>query len=181
MSQAIASNPLILRRLEAGDEAAFYRGLADWEREERSWYTFDYEDGMPFADLLAILKRKEEGRGLEAGRVPATMLYGFVGPDIVGRVSIRHVLNDYLLARGGHIGWSVAPRFRRRGYARAMVEQSLPVLRQLNLSRILITCSNSNGASQRLIAGLGGVLENEVPVEGDVVQRYWVELSRLLA
>jgi predicted acetyltransferase len=34
---------------------------------------------------------------------------------MVGRTPIPHVLNDHLLAIGGHIGYVVLPKFRLRG------------------------------------------------------------------
>ena len=60
---------------------------------------------------------------------PSTFLFGFDGSRIVGRVSIRHELNDFLLREGGHIGYVVVPEFRRRGYATAMLRRSLEIAR----------------------------------------------------
>jgi predicted acetyltransferase len=172
-------SPVLLRRLLPGDEAAFLQGVLDWEGEDLSWHSFEYKPGMPFADLLQILADVEAGRNLLPDRVPATMLYGFVADKIVGRVSIRHHLNDHLLKLGGHIGWAVAPAFRRHGYATAMVFQALPVMRELGINRALITCSDSNVASQRIIAKLDGKLENTVFDEGlqRYTQRYWASLE----
>jgi predicted acetyltransferase len=60
-----------------------------------------------------------------------------------------------------------------------MVFQALPVMRELGINRALITCSDSNVASQRIIAKLDGKLENTVFDEGlqRYTQRYWASLE----
>jgi len=57
--------------------------------------------------------------------VPSTFLFAFDASRIIGRVSIRHELNEFLLRVGGHIGYVVVPEFRRQGYATAILHQLL--------------------------------------------------------
>jgi len=99
------------------------------------------------------------------GRVPATFLLAEVDGAIVGRVSIRHELNDYLERFGGHIGYAVRPAHRRRGYGRAILRQSLDVARSVGLSRVLLTCDDTNAASVRIIESCGGLLEDVVAAD----------------
>jgi predicted acetyltransferase len=66
---------------------------------------------------------------MPADRVPATFLVADVDGAIVGRVSIRHELNDHLTHFGGHIGYGVRPAHRRRGYATEILRQSLVIAR----------------------------------------------------
>lgn len=80
-----------------------------------------YEEGMPFGRYLEVLGQQARGENLPPNHVPSTFLFGFDGSSIVGRVSIRHRLNDFLLRLGGHIGYVVVPEFRRRGYATGML------------------------------------------------------------
>lgn len=169
---------LILRPLGPDDEAAFYAGKAAFAGEDLSWYTFSWSHGMTYAELLARAADEVAGRNLAPGRVAASMLYGFVDGAIVGRVSIRHRLNDYLLYRGGHVGYAVAPPYRRRGYAAEMFRQALPVCRELGLDKLLVTCGDDNEASRRIIEGQGGVLENKVfdAEDNEMIRRYWVPL-----
>jgi predicted acetyltransferase len=71
--------------------------------------------------------------------VPATFLVAEAEGQIVGRVSIRHELNACLAEVGGHIGYGVRPGFRRRGYATAIMRQSLAVASSIGLERVLVT------------------------------------------
>jgi predicted acetyltransferase len=141
-----------------------------------------YEEGMPFARYLEVLEQYSRGEGLPPNHVPTTFLFAFDGSHIVGRVTIRHTLNDFLFRLGGHIGYVVVPGWRRRGYATDMLRQALQIARRdLGLSRVLVTCDDDNVGSIRTIEKNGGVLENVV-TDPDVPipkRRYWVDVSHL--
>ena len=96
---------------------------------------------------------------------------------MVGAVNIRHRLNDRLLLDGGHIGDGVRPSERGRGVATAMIGLALEECRRLGIRRVLMVCDKDNIASARSIIKNGGVLENEVVVDGETVQRYWIGLG----
>lgn len=49
--------------------------------------------------------------------------------------------------------------------------------RAYGLKEVLITCNKENLASAATIRKVGGILENEVPHGGTLVQRYWVKLD----
>ena len=51
---------------------------------------------------------------------------GSTGDDYLGRIALRHRLNERLLELGGHIGYDVRPSARRRGHATAMLAAVLP-------------------------------------------------------
>ena len=132
---------------------------------------------MPFSRYLEVLAEQERGEHLQADMVPATFLFAFAGPSIVGRVSIRHALNPYLERFGGHIGYAVVPAYRRRGYSTAILRQALQIARQkLGLTRVLVTCDDDNVGSIKTIEKNGGILESIVtgPEVDKPKRRYWI-------
>lgn len=96
---------------------------------------------------------------------------------IVGAVNIRHYLNESLLLDGGHIGDGVRPSERRKGIATKMIHLALEECRKLGIQKVLMVCDKDNIGSAKSIIYNGGVLENEITVDGIVEQRYWIELS----
>ncbi|MEA5038739.1 MAG: GNAT family N-acetyltransferase [Clostridiaceae bacterium] len=119
-----------------------------------------------------------EERTVPEGRVPGPTFFCVRESDgkIVGMVNIRLRLNAEMLQTGGHIGYSVRPTERCKGYASELLRLALSYLRAQGVSRALVTCDTVNQASARVIQKNGGVLENEVLEEdGTPVQRYWIE------
>ena len=49
---------LILRELTNADEAAFFEGMREWDGEDLSWYTFDWEPGVTYSSMLDRLDKK---------------------------------------------------------------------------------------------------------------------------
>ncbi|MBQ3229610.1 MAG: GNAT family N-acetyltransferase [Clostridia bacterium] len=94
----------------------------------------------------------------------------------VGAVNIRHRLNESLLLNGGHIGDGVRPSERRKGIATAMIGLALEECKKLGIKRVLMVCDKENVGSAKSIKNNGGILENEITVDGCVEQRYWIEL-----
>lgn len=97
---------------------------------------------------------------------------------IVGAVNIRHYLNEALLLNGGHIGDGVRPSERRKGIATKMIALALEECRKLGIQKVLMVCDKDNIGSAKSIINNGGVLENEVEVDGVIEQRYWIENTK---
>ena len=170
---------LILRELTSQDEFAFHEGRSFWPPEDADWHSFAWKEGMLYQDMLEILRKEALGIDLRADRVPHTMLYAFVDGKIVGRVSVRHELNEHLRYRGGHIGYAVSPPFRQRGYATEMVRQALEFCRKLRIESVMVTCADDNVPSWKLVEKHSGVLEDRIwdDVDKEMIRRYWIRLK----
>jgi predicted acetyltransferase len=121
-----------------------------------------------------------KGIGLADGWVPAHTFWLVRNErTIIGVLQIRHSLTPFLEREGGHIGYSVRPSERGKGYATRMLGMALEEARRLGLKRVLITCDKRNVASARVIQKNGGRLENEIASrlpDRELTQRYWIEL-----
>jgi predicted acetyltransferase len=108
------------------------------------------------------------------GWVPSTTWWYVDGPDYLGRIALRHRLNDGLLEVGGHIGYDVRPTARRRGCATAMLGGALTHARAMGIDQALLTCDEDNVGSKIVIERAGGVYEDSRGGK----RRYWVPTSR---
>ena len=117
---------------------------------------------------------------VESGRVLATLYLSIRKLDkkIVGNIQIRHQLNEKLLIYGGHIGDSVRPSERRKGYATEQIRLALLKCKELGIDRVLMDCDKNNIGSAKSIQNNGGILENEIYVEDELIQRYWISLKK---
>ncbi|WP_216402659.1 GNAT family N-acetyltransferase [Arcanobacterium phocae] len=131
-------------------------------------------DDETWSHYLARIADERAGVNLPQGRVPATFFGAFVEETLVGRVSIRHALNDYLLQYGGHIGYGVRPEYRRRGYATEILRQAVRYANSLGIDPVLVTCAQTNIGSRKTIESCGGVLGNAVSQSGIITRRYWI-------
>ena len=134
---------------------------------------FDHHD---FDNYCKFIETREQRQVFD--RVPAS-IYFTLDLDrniIVGAVDIRHYLNDGLLLNGGHIGDGVRPSERRKGYATEQIRLALQKFKELSIDRVLMTCEDWNVGSAKSIINNGGILENEIEVEGKIFQRYWIDL-----
>jgi predicted acetyltransferase len=105
-----------------------------------------------------------------ANRVHSSTYWWAEGSHFLGSIRIRHALTAHLLETGGHIGYDVAPRARRRGHGTAMLRAALPIAAGLGLDPVLITCDTDNVGSRKVIEANGGVLEDE----RSGMLRFWV-------
>ena len=121
-----------------------------------------------FTALVALRRGTQRWWG-----VPTTILWYISGPHYLGELVIRHELTPQLARVGGHIGYSVAPQWRRQGHATRMLAEGLQRCRELGLGLVLLTCRSDNEASRRVILANGGIPDGGANGE----DRFWITLS----
>ncbi len=154
------------RECEAADSDMDGCGPIDTSESARQWLA----DTRAYADPATVPE----------GKVQATQFLGIRESDgkLVGMLQVRHYFNEYLEKYAGHIGYSVRPSERRKGYAKEMLRLALPYCKSIGLDRVLIACEPDNPASRRTILANGGVYESTVhePEEDIDLERYWIAL-----
>lgn len=132
-------------------------------------------DTKDWVENLELYKSKDT---VPNNFVPAHTFIAIKDNKIVGIINARHELNEYLANFGGHIGYSVSPSERKKGYAKQMVLFALDFYKnELNKDKVLLTCDKENIASKKTIIACGGILENCVKEDDSFTERYWINLS----
>ncbi len=153
---------------DAGERHIHGAGL--WNLPEETWMPAD--DDACAAVVAELTERNDLDIPVRDGQVPGALLWIVDGDpeELVGFVSIRFELNDFLLEEGGHIGYSVRPSRRRQGYAGRALRLSLDLLHERGVTDALVTCDDDNAGSARTIERAGGVLEDVRHGK----RRYWL-------
>lgn len=136
-----------------------------------------FEDPITY---ISECKKYTAPETLPKGAVIATQFFYIRKADnrLVGMIQVRHYFNDYLAAYAGHIGYSIRPSERRKGYATSMLNAVLSYCREIGLDKILISCIDGNIGSEKTILNNGGVYESTVYESGinRSLKRFWITL-----
>lgn len=131
-------------------------------------------------EYIQICLDHEDPLKVPSHLVPATQFFFIRKSDnkLVGMIQVRHHFNDYLEKYAGHIGYSVRPSERRKGYAKEMLRMVLPFCREIGIDKVMITCIDGNIGSEKTILANSGVYEYTIhePDENEDLKRFWITL-----
>lgn len=96
---------------------------------------------------------------------------------IIGSIQLRHTLTEELEKHGGHIGYSVRPGERRKGYGKQQLLLVLDRARAMGIPKVMISCDKDNIASSKTAASCGGVIFCENVYQGIEQLLYWIDLN----
>ncbi len=170
-----------LRSLELDDEASVNRAQEILAREDFP-FLFDYALGDDFAAYVRRIDTFNRGNDpFTPGGVAGEFWIAEEEGQIIGRLSIRYELNEFLRRYGGHLGYCVLPAFRRRGFATEMLHEGLRRLDARGTDPILVTCDDDNTGSRTIIERAGGILVSTGPRESGPGETCHFELRQPLS
>lgn len=99
----------------------------------------------------------------DESRVPALTRFLIREEDnkIIGMINIRLSLNENLKRCGGHIGYSIRPSERQKGYNKINLYLGLKICLEYGINKVYIDCNKDNLGSKKTIEALGGICTNE--------------------
>ncbi len=170
-----------LAQLRLEHETALCEFLADFAAADETDIPAYFADPTwSHAEIVEAFARQSRGEGLAEGWVPGSTLFLVHEGHILGVANLRHRLTDHLTRFGGHVGFSVRPSERCKGYAACLLDlvKEYVLRSELGIDRLLVTCHSASAASARVIEKCGGILEDESYYEPEKhsVRRYWIPL-----
>ena len=117
-----------------------------------NYHLADYEEWLRMTEAHNLVTPNEI-------RVPAREYFLVRESDnrIIGMINIRLNLNERLKKRGGHIGYSIRPTERGKGYNKVNLYLGLKVCNRYGINPVLMDADLSNPASWKTMESLGGV------------------------
>lgn len=97
--------------------------------------------------------------------------------EIVGIINFRHTLTEFY-RDSGHIGYSVRPSQRGKGYATEMLKAVLEKAREAGLREVKLVCKQSNIASASVIKKNGGRLVRTFGEETELREEYTIDIFK---
>ena len=136
-------------------------------------------DRIPGLDCLEDFDRVEDWLSfcaLQRGKISWYMAVRKSDGRIVGFCCLRHRLeyDDDDPDFASHIGYSVRPSERRKGYAKEQLRLLLQKAKEAGITRVRIICRDLNEGSRRTILANGGIYIDSIRGEesGMTIERY---------
>lgn len=128
-----------------------------------------YEEWLTYLD--------EVSKGLREDRLPSSTYFAVEESlhAIVGIIDIRHHLNEEHFSNG-HIGYSVRPDYRNKGYGTEILRKGLDIAKSLGIGNVLLTCVKENEGSRKVILNNSGTLCKEYSENEVTYQMYGIAL-----
>jgi predicted acetyltransferase len=125
-----------------------------------------------FPDFIRDRIALSQGDNLPPQYVAQTNYWLLIDAYPVGVGKLRHSLNDQLRKSGGHIGYSIRPSERGKGYGTIFLAELLKKAADMGIDKVMLTCEPDNISSRKVIEANKGILHG---IENEKCN-YWITL-----
>ncbi|MGD1889491.1 MAG: GNAT family N-acetyltransferase [Cyclobacteriaceae bacterium] len=128
---------------------------------------------------IKLTEKHAQKKDLPQGWVPYATFWLVDEDEFIGELHFRYVLTNYLRNYGGHIGYTIRPSMRNKGYGKQLLALALPKIQELGYSKVLVTCDETNIASKKIIEANGGAFHQANAQGKNMPQKllYWIDLN----
>ena len=168
----LTKEKLILRRPNLMDKMAILEMIKEFQLDKSEMDGCFIDEKLDYEHWLESNLKSEQGVDLPEGFVSAVQFVSFDEKGhAIGFLHLRLSLNEFLRQFGGHIGYSIRPAVRNKGYAKEQLRLGLQRAKEMSIFDVLLTCHTTNIASQKVILANGGIYQDTL----HETQRYWVK------
>lgn len=161
-------------------KASYLEAIEEFHDELRFTYHQLGQLRRDFAAHVAHECARMHWENISVFRVPETIYWLVDGEEYIGRLELRHELRDGEEDVAGHIGYSIRPGRRRRGYGTEILALGLKKAAEHGMARVLLTCDPDNIASRRIIEHNGGRFARRLDRRVDGIQYhkllFWIQV-----
>lgn len=129
-------------------------------------------------EWLAYCHKMENIETKQIGLVNADQLLLINGSkEVIGMANVRRKLNESLMLVGGHIGYSICPKYRNKGYGKKMLSLVLEYCKSIKITKVRISCYRDNIASKKIILANNGKYDSTIKIGDKEIERYWITME----
>lgn len=155
---------------------SFQKYVSAYKESWEEFYFKKYKEALEdFHVYLKNLDNYSKGIALPKDEVTTSTFWLIDDNEVVGVTRVRHeeVKCD------GHIGYDIAPIYRKKGYGTQILELALIEAEKIGIKDVIVTCSVENIASRKIIEKnkgklLGTVFDEE---ENENLYKYLIRVG----
>jgi predicted acetyltransferase len=116
-----------------------------------------------------------------SGPLPTSIYELVEGNNRVGKLQLRHSPSKSDAFPEGfenYIYYEIYPDFRKQGYGKKILELGLEEAKKIGLKEVVLTCTEENIASQKIMEANSGVfLDKQISSDGEMIRKYKIALT----
>lgn len=152
----------------------FRKYVNQYKEKNDKFYLGIYEEAFDsFSQYVKLLEDNAYGKNLPYGWAAYRTFWLEDQGEIVAVIRIRERDVEYF----GHIGYDVAPKYRKKGYGKKTLQLGLLKAKDMGLKEVILTCHERNLPSQKIIETNGGEMIKTIEnPDGKIYYVYEVRL-----